>query len=401
MLKIHDPASLAANSNNALFNLGFRPFFLGAALYALLAMAAWMAIYVFGASLTQAALPAVSWHAHEMIYGYGMAVIAGFLLTAVRNWTGIPTLSGWPLVLLFALWALARLLPFVKIDGGLYVLATVDLSFIVFLLAAVVVPIVRARQWRQLGVTSKLILLGLGNACFYAGLLGWSDQGIRIGIYGGFYLIIALILTMSRRLIPFFTERGVGYAVQLVNRRWLDISSLLLFVLFLILEVFAGLRQAAAAAALALFLLHALRLHGWFTRGILRYPLLWGLHAAYAFMVAGFLLYALAVYSGLLPFLAVHAFAVGGIGLVTLAMMARVALGHTGRNVQQPPETVRYALLALILAAVFRVFVPLFDMEHYRLWIACSQVFWILAFGTFLLAYFPFLVKPRIDGQPG
>lgn len=400
MLRINDTAATPTN-RKALFNLGFRPFFVGAALHALLAMLAWMAIYVFGAGLLQTALPPISWHAHEMIYGYGMAVIAGFLLTAVRNWTGIPTLNGWPLVFLFALWACARLTPFLDITGGLYAMAALDLAFVLFLLAAVVVPIVRARQWRQLGVATKLVLLGAGNACFYAGLLGWSGQGIRIGIYGGFYLIIALILTMSRRLIPFFAERGVGYPVQLKNRRWLDIASLLLFVLFLVLDVFAGLKQPAAVASLGLFVLHAIRLHGWFTRGILHYPLLWSLYAGYAFIVAGFALYTAAVYSGISPFLSVHAFAVGGIGTVTLAMMARVALGHTGRNVHQPPKTVTYILLALLVAAVIRVFLPLLDIEHYRWWIAGSQVFWILAFAGFLLVYFPFLLKPRIDGQPG
>jgi uncharacterized protein involved in response to NO len=399
MLNIQDPP--LAGDRFALFNLGFRPFFIGAALYAVLAMLVWMAIYVFGASLPLSGLPAVTWHAHEMIYGYGMAVIAGFLLTAVRNWTGIPTLNGLPLALLCALWALARLLPFVNIPGALYALAVIDLGFILLLLLAVVTPVVRARQWKQLGVASKLVLLGAGNACFYAGLFGWFDAGVRIGIFGGFYLIVALILTMSRRLIPFFTERGVGYSVQLKNRLWVDISSLALFVAFLILEVFAERRQAAAAVAVVLFALHAWRLYGWFTRGILHYPLLWGLHAGYAFIVAGFALHAAAIYFGISPFLGLHAFAVGGIGVVTLAMMARVALGHTGRNVHQPPSIVRYALLALVLAVVFRSFAPLIDMTHYRLWIALSQAFWILAFGAFLLRYFPFLVKPRIDGQAG
>ncbi|HEX5056821.1 MAG TPA: NnrS family protein [Gammaproteobacteria bacterium] len=400
MLKIHDPSALNAGTN-ALFNLGFRPFFAGAALHAVLVMLAWMGIYVFGMHLLRPKLPAVAWHAHEMIYGYAMAVIAGFLLTAVRNWTGLPTLSGRPLALLFALWALARLLPLLNTGGGLYALAALDLGFVLALLCAVAAPVIRSRQWRQLGVTSKLVLLGLGNAAFYAGLLGWIDGGVRIGIYGGLYLIIALILTMSRRLIPFFTERGVGYPVQLRNRRWLDIASLLLFVLFVVLDVFAGMKQAAAATALALFVLHALRLAGWYTWGIRAYPLLWGLHLAYAFITLGFPLYAASVYYAVSPFLSLHAFAVGGIGLVTLAMMARVSLGHTGRNVHQPPAVVQYALLALVIAAILRVFAPLLYMEHYRLWIACSQTFWILSFGSFLLTYFPMLTKPRIDGQPG
>jgi uncharacterized protein involved in response to NO len=346
-------------------------------------------------------LPAVIWHAHELIYGYSMAVIAGFLLTAVRNWTNIQTLYGWPLALLFLLWALARLTPFLDLEGGLYILAILDLAFVLFLLIAVVTPIVRTRQWRQLGITSKLILLGLGNACFYAGLFGWFDHGIRIGLYGGFYLIIALIITMGRRLIPFFTERGVGYEVKLTNRRWLDITSLVLFLVFLVADVFFGARQFAAISAIVLFALHCLRLYGWYTPGIWCYPLLWSLHAGYAFIVSGFALYAAAVWFGLSPFPAVHAFAVGGIGIITVSMMARVSLGHTGRNIHQPPRIVPLVLLALILAGLLRVFPPLLNIADYRLWIALSQILWILAFAGFLLVYFPVLIKPRIDGQAG
>ncbi|HEX7025915.1 MAG TPA: NnrS family protein [Gammaproteobacteria bacterium] len=393
--------STPSRQSIAVFNLGFRPFFAVAAAYALVAMLAWMGIYVFGGSLPLATLPAMTWHAHEMIYGYSMAVIAGFLLTAVRNWTGVQTLHGLPLALLVAVWALARLAPFVNLPGGQYVLAALDLGFMIFLLVAVAIPIVRARQWRQLGIVSKLLLLGFGNTLFYAGVFGWSSQGDRIGLYIGFYLIIALILTMSRRLIPFFTERGVDEQVTLKNRRWLDIAALLLFVLFMLLEVFTGLKQAAAVTAILLFVLHAFRLYGWFTPAILRHPLLWSLHAGYTFIVAGFILYAAAVFFGISPFLSVHAFAVGGIGVITLGMMARVSLGHTGRNIRRPPKAVVYILLALIVAAVIRVFLPLVGMEHYRLWIALSQVFWILGFTGFLVVYSPVLIKPRIDGQPG
>jgi uncharacterized protein involved in response to NO len=399
MLNIQE--STRPGQSVAVFNLGFRPFFLGGAAYAMIAMLTWMGIYIFGARLPLSTLPAVNWHAHEMIYGYGMAVIAGFLLTAVRNWTGIQTLHGWRLGLLLAVWMLARVMPFLDIKGGLYAMAALDLGFMLCLLGAVVSPIVRVKQWRQLGIASKLLLLTIGNACFYVSLLGWSEHGARYGLYVGFYLIIALILTMSRRLIPFFTERGVDYNATLKNRRWLDIAVLLLFVLFLVLEVFTDFRQVAAVTAIALFVLHTVRLLGWFTPGIFRHPLLWGLHAGYAFIVAGFALYAAAVYFGISPFLSVHAFAVGGIGIVTVSMMARVSLGHTGRNIRKPPGAVAWVLLALIAATVTRVFLPLTGMEHYRWWIAGSQVFWILAFAGFLAVYFPILTRPRIDGQPG
>ena len=152
---------------------------------------------------------------------------------------------------------------------------------------------------------------------------------------------------------------------------------------------------------MALFAIHAIRISGWLTPGIWKKPLLWSLFAAYLFMISGFLLHAGTHYFGWNPFLAVHAFAMGGIGLISLSMMARVSLGHSGRSIHKPPSNLTYALALLICGIIFRVFFPLVSPEEYPTWIALAQVFWILAFGIFLLLYYPILTRPRIDGLPG
>lgn len=399
MYEIRD--SSAMTEKLAIWALGFRPFFLAAFFYSALVMLLWGAIYIFGAHMLVPQLPAVSWHAHEMIFGYCMAVIAGFLLTAVRNWTGIPTLTGGRLLGLFLLWLSARLLPLLPLPGSMAVWAMVDLLFFIFLLLAVAGPIIKAKQWRQAGIMAKLVLLITANACFYAGVFGWYEQGIQVGLYSGLYLIIALILTMLRRLIPFFTERGVGYPVTLPNRAWLDVACLVLFLVFFVADVFVGNRHIAAITAAVLFILHSVRLFGWLTPGIRHYPLLWSLYGGYGFIIAGFALYVAAVYANILPSLSVHAFAIGGIGLITAGMMARVALGHTGRNVHQAPVLLKYTLFALAAAALIRIVLPLFGLEFYRWSVAASQALWVLGFAGLLLIYFPILVKPRVDGQPG
>jgi len=385
----------------ALFNLGFRPFFLGAGLFAALAMGLWSGVYLGGWQLALAQMTPITWHAHEMLYGYTMAVIAGFLLTAVRNWTDRDTASGARLALLVALWAAARVLALFDGAGASRMMALADLGFQLALTVELARPLIQARQWRQMGILAKVVLLTVTNALFYLDLLGYLPHGIFWGLYGGLYLIIGLILTMGRRVIPFFTERGVDYPVALINRRWLDVAALVLFLLFFVFDLFTPYRGVAALCALALFGLHSARLWGWYTPGIWRKPLLWSLFLAYGFIVAAFPLYALSVVTRVSPTLAVHAFAAGGIGLITLGMMARVALGHTGRDVQNPPPVVWWPLVLLTVSALLRVFAPLLVPGLHNAWIVISQFFWIAAFALFVAHYWPILGRPRVDGRPG
>ncbi|MBK8537020.1 MAG: NnrS family protein [Candidatus Competibacteraceae bacterium] len=384
----------------ALLNLGFRPFFLGAALFAIVSIALWMGVYAFQLPLQIEGISIFQWHAHEMIYGFAVAVIAGFLLTAVKNWTGVQTIYGLKLLVLFTIWAAARIL-FLFGTRFIVLAAILDVLFMLGLIVAVAYPVVKVRQWKQVGIMAKLALLAVGNSCFYLGAAGFIENGVYIGIYGGLFLIIGLMLTMGRRLIPFFVEVGVGYPVKLFNSQWLDLSSLVLFLAFFIVEVFIGNQLIAALLSSGLFIITSVRLIGWHTVGIWKQPLLWSLFIAFLLIDAGFLLMALLPFFNLPKLLAIHAFSFGGIGVATLSMMARVSLGHTGRNVQNPPVATTVALVALIVGSIFRVGLPLIAANHYLIWVLASQILWIAAFLIFVIAYTVMLIKPRVDGQFG
>ena len=385
----------------ALFKLGFRPFFLGAAGFAAVSAAQWMAVYLFWVPLPLTGLSGLQWHAHEMIYGYSVAVITGFLLTAAKNWTGVQTLRGIPLVALFGLWAAARILFFWG-TRYLHVAVVFDLLFAVSMCLAVAYPIVRARQWRQLLVLFIVGALAVGNLHFYLGYFGYRVGGVNEGIYAGLYLVIALVLVMSRRVIPFFIERGVGYGVRLFNSKWIDFTSAASLVGFVSAEVLIGEGDYSGYLALCLCVLYSVRLVGWHTRGIWRAPLLWSLYASVWIIVIAFLLFALSVFTDSVPkLIAVHAFSYGGVGMVTMAMMARVSLGHTGRDLRHPPRALNYCFTLLLVGTAFRVGAPLIVPQHYTVWVATSQLFWIAAFALFVVIYAPVLIKRRVDGRPG
>ena len=384
----------------ALFNLGFRPFFLLAGVYSLVSIFIWGGIYVYGWPAPPLPFSTMHWHAHEMIFGYGMAVAAGFLLTAVRNWTQITTLKGFQLAGLATLWLAARAAGWI-IPGQVLPVMVPDLMFDLWLVVVIFRPLLRAKQHNQLGIASKLILMMLANQVFYLGVSGVLEQGIVWGLYSGVYVLLALIYSMARRVLPMFIERGVGYPVKVRNWVWIDRSGIYVFVLFLIADVFWRNVPVTAALAGLLFAIHAMRMAGWHTAGIWKRPLLWVLYAGYGGATFGFLLKALAPFTSLPPSLALHAFALGAVGMITAGMMARVSLGHTGRDIQQHSRLLAPAFMSLIAAYVARVLLPLIAPEHYLLWLGTAQAAWIIAFALLIWVYAPILVKRRIDGLPG
>ncbi len=399
LLNIQDPPR--SDAPFSLFVLGFRPFFLAAGLFAVASIGIWMAVYEFGFSLSFAELAPFQWHAHEMIYGYTLAVVAGFLLTAIRNWTGIQTWQGARLKILLLLWLAARVTLLFG-DALLPLAAAFDLLFNLLLVAATTEPVLKVRQWKQVGILAKVVLIGLFNAFFYLGLLGVLDQGVDWSLYGGLLLLIALVLAMGRRVIPFFIERGVGYPLQLANPRWLDVSILVLFLAFSIVEVFILEPAISGWLATALFALSLIRLYNWHTPGIWGKPLLWGLYMALVFISFGFLVFALLPHSTLFTrSIGFHAFAFGGIGLITLSMMSRVTLGHTGRDIQSPSPLIGLAQWLVLAGALVRLLPTAFWPQHYSLWIALAQLLWIFGFTVFVWVNAPLLRRPRVDGAPG
>ena len=385
----------------ALLHLGFRPFFLGAATAAVLLILIWMLIYQFAWSLDLNGLPPTYWHAHEMVYGYGLAIIAGFLLTAAKSWTNLQTLHGYKLLALFCLWAIGRIIPFAGAVLPVAVMAITDSLFVLVVFVHISILIFQSKQYRQIIILVLLLLLLGGSRLFYTGVLQNNPALMQKGIYMGLYLLINIILVMGGRVIPFFIERGVGYPVKLTSRRWLDIAGIALFALFWIIEVFTPLQQYNAIIAAVLLILHSWRLWGWYTPGIWRKPLLWVLYIAYGMLVIGFLLRATAGIFNFPPVLATHAFGYGGVGVITLGMMCRIIWGHTGREIANPPRTLPLIFTLIILGAIVRSIVPAFLPGSYQLWIGLSQVLWIFAFGVFLYIYAPVLIAPRVDGKYG
>ena len=385
----------------AFLHLGFRPYFFAALAFAFLSIFLWMLMYSFGFNLLSPQYPSIFWHAHEMVYGFGGAVVSGFLLTAVKNWTGIQTLSHKPLLVTLLIWLLARIFAFIPTTSALYALAFIDSLFFLVITIAASQPIIKTKQWNNLAFSGKLALLFIANVIFYLGLLGLYTNGIRYGLYGGFYLILAIIFNMGRRVIPFFIERGLGCPFTAKNYRWVDLSSLFLFLIFILVDIIKPNSPFVALLAIALALIHATRLFGWYHKGIWKKSLLWGLYCGYAWIVIGFILKAVAVYSSISPNLALHAFSYGGIGLITAGMMARVSLGHTGNNVFNPPRILHPIFILLFTGAFLRVIVPIFLGQYYHELIIISQLLWIIAFALLFIKYAPMLIKVRADGLYG
>ena len=383
----------------AFLSRGFRPFFLGAAVFAIVSIAAWMAVFLFSYPVPLAGVTIFQWHAHEMVFGYALAVIAGFLLTAAWNWTGMKTADGAALALLFSLWLAARVLML----GGTSWLAwatLLDLAFLLGLVTAVARPVVKRKQGRQAPILLMLALLAAARLAFALGALDVVPGGARIGVHGGLYLVLGMVLFMGRRVIPFFTRRAVDFEVEPQNARWNDIATLVAYPLFVLSELFLPYHLLGALLAALLLLLNTLRLLKWHAVGVWGRPLLWGLFIAVAMINLGFLLRALMPVTAIPAFLPVHAYAVGGIGIITVSMMARVTLGHTGRNVHRAPPIMKLLLVGMLTAATLRIFLPMVDPAHYRLWIAASATAWIASFGMFLLVFGPMLLKGRVDENP-
>ncbi|MEB6587742.1 MULTISPECIES: NnrS family protein [Pseudomonas] len=381
----------------AVWGLGFRPFFLGGSLFALVALLLWAGVLAGVLEPTPRG-GMLAWHRFEMLYGFAAAIIAGFLLTAVQNWSGIPGLSGRALQGLFLLWLLGRASWFLPLPGGLLVL--VEGSFLPLVALALARPIVQRRLRNNYPIIGLVLLIA---ACQWLTLAGWLRQDElwqRRGVFAGLWLVAAMMTVLGGRVIPFFTRRGLGNMAPAPARPWLDRACLLLGVA-VPLTFATGLadtpRTGLAALFGALFALHATRLALWHDRGLWRVPLLWSLHLAYAWLAIACLGMAL-WHAGvaLNPSLVTHALTVGAMSGLILAMMARVSLGHTGRPLQVP-GSIAWAFALMQLAALARVVLAQFT----PLGVSLSALCWSLALLLFLQHYLPILLRPRADGMPG
>jgi uncharacterized protein involved in response to NO len=399
LIRLEEPKRQAPSRGFALFALGFRPFFLAAGTFAVLSMGLWLAMLPGGLAVP-AGLSSLAWHGHEMLFGFAVAVIAGFLLTATQNWTGIPMPKGGPLAALFALWLAGRLLLWLPVP---YVVAAlVDLLFLPAVLVAVLRPVLRMKQARNYAFSVMLLGMTFANLLFHAAVLELAPISPLHGLTLALYLIVLMMVVMGGRIIPYFTERRVSStAKKWTLVEWLApatavatmVAALLSQHLHALLALVVPLAVAAAAA-------NAVRLAGWQAKRLWEVPLLWVLHLGYGWIVIGFALDALVAAGLVSPFLALHAYATGGIGVLTLGMMSRVALGHTG-HILEAPKIMAWAFALMNLAAAVRVFGPLLLPAQTATLHLLGGMLWMAAFAAFVVVYAPMLWRPRADGKPG
>lgn len=400
------------SSPHPILNLSFRIFFSAAAIFAVVTMVLWAFVFTGHTDIDAQTLNPFYWHGHEMIYGYALAVVAGFLLTAVQTWTGVKMPYGYKLLGIFSCWLIARLswLTFgLGLDATissalLYIAAASDMLFVGLMAWVVFRAVLQVKQYKQMGILAKLALLTLGNGLCYWGIFTHNMTMTKIGIYLGFYLIIGLVLTIGRRVVPFFIERGLahdGINIKVRNNKWQDILSLAFFLAFFIVDLFYTNKYLLTITATGVALVNIVRLVGWYHPRIWQKPLLWSLYIAFLGMCLSFVLYALQPWLGFSHSLALHGLSIAGVGMMTLAMMARVSLGHTGRNIHQPPKSVNAMFALMVVVFISRAFLPIVAIEHYLLWIMIAQGAWIACFVLFCISYLPMLSKPRPDGLFG
>jgi uncharacterized protein involved in response to NO len=391
----------ACNHGPALWQLGFRPCFLLANVYALMVMVLWLLIQqgvqfpglnYYGANY---------WHAHEMIFAYSMLVIAGFLLTAIKNWTGIQTVQGGKLQLLVGSWLVARLLIFMPHLPS-PVVAMFDMCFPVLLIWFVAQPLIASGNKRNYMMIAIVGVFALLNGLFHYGLSNESFLMVSRVLLMGLILILLLVTVMSGRVFAMFSQNGVTQRYQAKIYPSLEKSlPITMLALAIVWVFFSQQKWLLLVISMVNFVLHGWRLFGWYNSQIWQKPLVWVLHVGYAFLVIGFAFVAASAFLPWLQFVALHVFTVGGIGMITMGMMARVSFGHTGRDLHQPPAVLWYCFNLLALSALVRITLPLVDVFHYSSIILLSGLLWILAFGLFVLQYLPIWLRPRVDGKPG
>ncbi|ABV35298.1 NnrS family protein [Shewanella sediminis HAW-EB3] len=403
MINIDDPA--AVEKTPAIWRLGFRPFFLGGASIAMLYIPLWLVTWflpqysLFQSEFWVKVVP-LWWHPHEMLFGFALAIVCGFLLTSVQTWTNQPGMKGWPLAVTFGCWLSARLLLLAPFEIPLWLPALFDSLFLAFTAIKLWRCIYKVKQWHNIGFPIMLaVALGINLLSYYA--LSERNFTLSNHIWQAMLWWLGLLITIvGGRVIPFFTAIKIKQTKPTpiaVIERSLIVLMALLVVQAITKMMPSALEQVLLIAAGALHLARWLR---WFPHKTLKEPMLWSLHSAYIFLPIT--LFALAwnvndlnAYRHLL-----HLFAIGTLAGICLSMISRVSLGHTSRNIYEGPK-MAIAFICLPIAAIFRAVIPLFLPEQSQLWLWLAGSFWSVAFGMFVWNYATILCSPRADGRPG
>lgn len=386
--------TLSRRAGGVLFSKGFRPFFLGAAAFAALAVPLWL-IALNGGFQPGGALGAMQWHAHEMLFGFSTAVIAGFLLTAVSNWTGRETAVGAPLLALNAIWLLGRIALFCAASLPRPLPLLIDLAFLPALIFACARPIILARNRRNYAIVLLLVVLWLANGWAHFGALHGDLSAVRGAHRAALDVISLLICIVTGRVVPMFT-RNATQRPEIRTQPALEYATSASLSLLLLLDV-SGFSEPTGSLVAALAGAFSLaRMRRWGAAHAAREPLLWVLHLGALWLPIALLLRAAAGYWPPLPATsALHSLTAGAIGTLTLGMMARVSLGHTGRALHASPQ-VTLAFIFVLAAGVSRVVGPFLPSSAYLTALSISGALWSAAFLIFFAVYAKILCSPNV-----
>ncbi|MCB9987833.1 MAG: NnrS family protein [Rhodospirillales bacterium] len=375
---------------------GFRPFFLCGALYAAVGIILWV---LHQQNILAPTVPwddLMLWHGHEMIYGFVMAIVSGFLLTAVANWTSSVPVRRFHLASLCFLWLAGRIAMNTQGLIPSWLIITLDTALIPALAISLSFPLLRSRNKRN------FIFLGMLMALFVCNLFIHFGESLN-ALYIALFLILMMISLIGGRIIPSFTVAALrqrGMNLFQTDQIPADLLALLSLILIMVSILSEGL-SSWPTGVLSLFSagIHVWRMRVWHTKHTLNDPLLWILHVGYGWLVAGLVLTALAGFGFLPVFSALHALTVGAIGSMTIGMMCRVAQGHTGRLLVAG-KIATACFILMQMAAVIRVLGPVLFPAFSSLWISLSGLLWSGIFLTYAVVYFPILWGPRPDGRP-
>lgn len=383
-----------------LFALGFRPFYLLATIFAVVALLLWSLSFT-GVFYVDGYLRGSFWHSHEMVFGFAIAVMAGFLLTAVRNWTGLSTPTGPWLGGLAALWVAGRAM---IISGPPLLAAAVDILFVPLLAIAIAIPIVKSRNQRNYKIVVLLLLIALANIAYHLASLGPLPAWLAYtSVVTAMDLMTLVYAVVAGRVIPAFTKNAVP-GVEPGGYSWVEFLAFASLILIIALRLVGDWVPVPAIASATVMIVaavsHSFRLALWQPQATASNTLLWMLPVAYSWLPIALFLRALAQYSIVGQAAWIHALTVGAISSLMLAMMMRSSLGHTGRPLLATRVDMG-AYLLLQLAALLRVGAGLLPGTLYLIAVVVSGILWVLAFGSFLIRYAPMLLRSRVDGRPG
>ncbi len=379
---------------------GFRPFFLGAGLFAVLGMVLWLGYFQFGWTLPVAAPPAL-WHGHEMIFGFVAAAIAGFILTALPNWTKTAPVTGRWLAALLVLWLLGRVLVTTSDIWPAGLVAVVDTAFLLSLAGYVGWVLIESQNWRNLVFLVALFAVIGGNVLFHAEQLGLADDGASDGLRLALNGIALLITIIGGRIVPAFTRNALdreGIAHDIKPRAWLDMAVIVAVFAIIPADLLARGTFMAGAVTLVAAILSALRFLTWQSERTLGMPIVWSLHLGYLWLVVGLFMKGLAAS---LPSLAgivwIHAITIGAVGTMILAVMTRATLGHTG-GALLASRTTSAAYGAVSVSALARIIAPEVPDALYLFFLGLSALAWIAVFVTFVVEFWPRLAGSQDAG---